>query len=261
MIKLICTKNKEEMGRYVADRIERLIKRKPDAVLGLPTGTTPIVVYNELASRFGAGRLDFSRVKTFNLDEYCGIDENDTDSYRHFMMEHLFSKVNIRPENIHFPDADAIDLEKECARYDGAIAAAGGLDLLLLGIGHNGHIGFNEPQSEFVVGTHKVRLSDSTIAANARLFASPSDVPRRAVTMGIGSMMNAAKIIVMSSGADKSEILYQAFHGSVKPGLPASILQLHDHCTVVGDPDAMRCFRESGMPVEYVENENCFGGE
>lgn len=211
------------------------ITRKGDSVLGLATGSTPIPAYEMLAQWYDRGVIDFDRVRTFNLDEYVGIDHKNPLSYHAFMQEHLFSKVNLRKENVHLPSGNAAaDVEA----YDKAIYAAGGIDIQLLGIGRNGHIGFNEPAPEFPKETHCVELTESTINANSRLFDSIDDVPREACTMGIGTIMAAKEILVVANGSDKADIVRRAFFGPVTPEVPASILQFHPNVTVVVDKEA-----------------------
>ena len=213
------------------------ITRKRDSVLGLATGSTPIPAYEVLVDWHRRGVIDFEHVRTFNLDEYVGIDERHPQSYHSFMQENLFSKVNLRPENIHLPsgceDADG-------QAYDAAILTAGGIDMQLLGIGRNGHIGFNEPADEFTLGTHVVTLSQSTIDANARFFASADEVPRRAISMGIGNIMQARCIVLVTTGASKADALYQTIRGPVTPRVPASVLQLHPCCVILADREAAR---------------------
>ena len=226
------------MSRIAANIISAQIILKPDCVLGLATGSTPIGTYEELVERYNKGDLDFSAVTTVNLDEYKGLTKDNDQSYYYFMHHHLFDHVNIPAENINLPDGTEPDSEKECARYEGLIRSLGGADLQLLGLGHNGHIGFNEPADAFDNETHCVDLQESTIEANKRFFASADDVPRQAYTMGIGTIMRAKKILLVASGKDKAEIVKRAFTGPVCPQVPASILQLHPDVTVVVDAEA-----------------------
>lgn len=232
-------KDYQEMSRRAAGLISAQILMKPDCVLGLATGSTPIGVYDRLVELYQQGDLDFSRIKTVNLDEYRGLSGEHEQSYRRFMEDHLFSRVNILPENTNVPDGTQPDAEAECRRYDGLMEDLGGIDLQLLGLGHNGHIGFNEPAEIFEKGTHCVDLTESTIRANTRFFESEEDVPRQAYTMGIQSIMRARKILLIVSGRDKAEILKAVLHGDVTPRVPASILQMHPDVTVVADEDAM----------------------
>ena len=212
------------------------ITRKGDSVLGLATGSTPIPAYEMLAQWYDRGVIDFDRVRTFNLDEYVGIDHKNPLSYHAFMQEHLFSKVNLRKENVHLPSGNAAaDVEA----YDKAIYAAGGIDIQLLGIGRNGHIGFNEPDDCFAKGTHCVELTESTIEANKRFFASEDEVPRRAYSMGIHTIMTAKKVLVVASGEDKAWAIRESCFGPVTPKVPGSILQLHNDAIVIADEAAL----------------------
>lgn len=212
------------------------ITRKGDSVLGLATGSTPIPAYEMLAQWYDRGVIDFDRVRTFNLDEYVGINHKNPLSYHAFMQEHLFSKVNLRPENVHLPSGNgAADAEA----YDKAIHDAGGVDIQLLGIGRNGHIGFNEPDNCFAKGTHCVELTESTIEANKRFFASEDEVPRRAYSMGIHTIMTAKKVLVVASGEDKAWAIRESCFGPVTPKVPGSILQLHNDAIVIADEAAL----------------------
>ena len=227
------------MSRAVADIIAAQVLIKPDCVLGLATGSTPIGAYGNLVERFRKGELSFAEVRTVNLDEYYGLAPEHEQSYRHFMQEHLFGHVDIKLDNTHVPDGLAPDPAAECARYDRLIAGLGGPDLQLLGLGHNGHIGFNEPGEEFIPQTHIVDLAESTINANSRLFSSRDEVPRRALTMGIRAIMHAKKVLVAVSGESKAEAVARAFAGPITPNVPASILQLHPDVVLVADKAAL----------------------
>lgn len=235
------------MSRRAAGFIAAQITIKPDSVLGLATGSTPIGAYEQLAAWHKEGALSFAQVKSVNLDEYRGLSGDHDQSYRYFMDTHLFRHVDIKRENTHVPDGLARDPAAECARYDRLVQDLGGVDLQLLGMGHNGHIGFNEPADHFVPGTNLVNLTASTIEANKRFFASQDDVPRQALTMGIGTIMGARKVLVVVSGADKADIVRRAFYGPVTPQVPASVLQLHPDVVLVGDQAAL-----SGIPKEGV---------
>lgn len=221
------------MSRQAANIISAQVILKPDCVLGLATGSTPIGTYQQLAKWNQQGDLDFSRVRTVNLDEYRGLPGTHPQSYRYFMDENLFSKVNIDPAQTHVPTGSREDSVAECAAYDALIERLGGIDLQLLGIGHNGHIGFNEPGDCFVLGTHEVSLTPSTLAANARFFEDPNEQPRSALTMGIGAILRARRILLIAHGEEKMEILNRALYGPVTPQVPASILQLHPNCIVI----------------------------
>lgn len=226
-------KTYQEMSRKAANIISAQIIGKPDTVLGLATGSTPIGTYQQLIDWYKKGDLDFSEVTTVNLDEYYGLSGTHEQSYRYFMNTNLFDHINIKKENTFVPNGLAEDAAAEGARYDERIRALGGIDLQLLGIGVDGHIGFNEPDEVFVKGTHLVTLDPSTIAANARFFKSADEVPRQAMTMGMMSIMQAKKILMIAAGENKEQILQQAFEGPVTPKLPASLLQLHPDVTVI----------------------------
>lgn len=232
-------KDYEDMSKKAANIIASQIVLKPDCVLGLATGSTPIGAYKNLVEKYEQGDLDFSQVTTVNLDEYKGLPRENDQSYYYFMHDNLFDHVNVKPENTHLPDGTKEDSDEECARYEELIRTLGGQDLQLLGLGHNGHIGFNEPEQAFETGTHCVDLQESTIEANKRFFASEADVPRQAYTMGIKTIMQAKKILVVVSGEDKAEIVKKAFFGPVIPGVPASILQMHNDVILVGDEAAL----------------------
>ena len=238
-MKIISAKDYEAMSRQAANIIAAQVTLKPNCVLGLATGGTPIGTYKELIAKYQAGELDFSAVKTVNLDEYVGLDVTSDQSYVYFMRDNLFHHVNIDLANTNVPCGVAEDPEAECARYDEMIRSYGGIDLQLLGLGHNGHIAFNEPADHFPVGTHKVELDDSTIQANKRFFEKEEDVPRSALTMGIGSIMGARKILMVVNGKGKAEIVKKAFFGPVTPEVPASVLQLHPDFTLVADEEAL----------------------
>ena len=244
-------KDYKDMSRKAANIISAQIIMKPNCVLGLATGSTPIGIYEQLVEWYHKGDLDFSKVTSVNLDEYRGLEKSNDQSYDYFMHEHLFDKVNIHPENVNLPDGMAEDAEKECKRYEELIRSLGGVDLQLLGLGHNGHIGFNEPGAAFEKETHCVNLTERTIEANKRFFASADDVPKQAFTMGIKTIMQAKKILVIASGEDKAEILKEAFFGPVTPAVPASILQLHNNVIVVGDQAVLSKLTNKD---EYVTN-------
>ena len=244
-------KDYKDMSRKAANIISAQIIMKPNCVLGLATGSTPIGTYEQLVEWYHKGDLDFSKVTSVNLDEYRGLEKSNDQSYDYFMHEHLFDKVNIHPENVNLPDGMSEDAEKECKRYEELIRSLGGVDLQLLGLGHNGHIGFNEPGAAFEKETHCVNLTERTIEANKRFFASADDVPKQAFTMGIKTIMQAKKILVIASGEDKAEILKEAFFGPVTPAVPASILQLHNNVIVVGDQAVLSKLTNKD---EYVTN-------
>ena len=228
-----------ELSRKAAGIISAQVIVKPDCVLGLATGSTPIGAYKQLIEWYEKGDLDFSETKSVNLDEYRGLTRDNDQSYYYFMHNNLFKHININCDNTNVPDGTEPDSDKECARYEGVIRSLGGIDLQLLGLGHNGHIGFNEPDSAFSPITHCVDLTESTIEANKRFFASIDDVPKQAYTMGIGTIMKAKKILLVVSGAEKAQILHDVLCGPVTPQVPASILQLHNDVAVVADEAAM----------------------
>lgn len=229
----------EGMSRRAANIIAAQIHMKPDCVLGLATGSSPVGTYQNLVEMFKAGDLSFAEVKSVNLDEYKGLAPTHEQSYRYFMQSNLFDHVDIKAENTNVPNGQTGDAEAECARYDALIRSLGGADLQLLGVGRNGHIGFNEPGPVFVRGTHVVDLTESTIEANKRFFASADDVPRQALTMGIGGIMSARKILVVASGEDKAQAVQKMVEGPITPEVPASILQLHPDVVLVGDAAAL----------------------
>ena len=238
-MKIYETANYKEMSRKAANILSAQVILKPDCVLGLATGSTPIGTYDQLVDWYEKGDVDFSQVKAVNLDEYRGLTRDNDQSYYYFMHQHLFDRVNIVPENTHVPDGTQEDADKECARYEALIESMGGVDIQLLGLGHNGHIGFNEPDTSFAQTTHCVDLTESTIEANKRFFKSADDVPRQAYTMGIGTIMKAKKILLIVSGEDKADIVEKAFFGPVTPEVPASILQLHSDVVIVADSAAL----------------------
>ena len=234
-MKIYETKDYQEMSRQAANILSAQVILKPDCVLGLATGSTPIGTYDQLVDWYNKGDVDFSQVRTVNLDEYRGLTRDNDQSYYYFMHQHLFDRVNIKLENTNVPDGT----QKECARYEALIESMGGVDIQLLGLGHNGHIGFNEPAADFAVTTHCVDLTESTIEANKRFFESADDVPRQAYTMGIGTIMKAKKILLVVNGEGKADIVAKAFFGPVTPEVPASILQLHRDVTIVADKAAL----------------------
>ena len=237
-MKLIIEKTYEDMSRRAADVIAEVMTAKPDCVLGLATGSTPIGLYADLVSDCKEGKISFADVDTYNLDEYRGLAGDHDQSYRYFMNVNLFDHVDIDKARTHVPDGSMADADAACAAYEEAIESAGGVDIQLLGLGHNGHIGFNEPCDEFPKATHCVTLTESTIQANSRLFDSIDDVPREAYTMGIGTIMKAKKILVVANGEGKADIVKRAFFGPVTPEVPASILQFHPDVTVIVDAEA-----------------------
>lgn len=231
-MRIIHADSYDQLSALAADIIAAQIILKPNCLLGLATGSSPLGAYANLVERCKQGRLDFSRVRTVNLDEYCGLTPDNPQSYHYFMDANLFSQVNIDKANTHLPDGSAPDMQAECVRYEALVESLGWPDLQLLGIGHNGHIGFNEPAPDFPAQVHTVQLAESTIQANSRLFERIEDVPTMAVTMGVGAIMKARRVLLIA-GADKAEIVEKACHGPVTPQVPASILQLHPNATVI----------------------------
>lgn len=232
-------KDYADMSRKAANIISAQVIMKPDCVLGLATGSTPIGLYQQLVAWYEKGDLDFSEVRTVNLDEYKGLSRENDQSYYYFMHHNLFDHVNLPAENSHLPNGMEPDSDKECRRYSELIRSMGGVDLQLLGIGHNGHIGFNEPGDAFDNDVHCVDLTQSTIEANKRFFASADDVPKQAYTMGIKTIMQVKKILIVASGEDKAAIVRDAFFGPITPKVPASVLQLHNDVTLVADEAAL----------------------
>jgi glucosamine-6-phosphate deaminase len=232
-------KDERPLARTLAAHIAQSLAEKPDLVLGLPTGRTPIRLYHELGAMHAKGQIDFARATTFNLDEFLGIPSSHPGSYRSFMQEHLFSRVNLSPERINIPNGAAADPAAECERYERAIAEAGGIDLQLLGIGTNGHIGFNEPARELAAMTHRVVLKASTRHSNAGLFGGDeSQVPKEALSMGMATIMHARRIVLMATGKSKARCIQRVVHGPITTKLPASFLQLHRHVELMLDESA-----------------------
>lgn len=238
-MRLIRAENYKDMSRKAANIISAQIILKPDSVLGLATGASPLGAYEQLVRWYQKGDLDFSGVRTVNLDEYLGLGFQCPQSYRRFMYDHLFSQINVEPSNIHIPSGLAADLQAECRRYDAVLRKLGRIDLQLLGLGCNGHIGFNEPEDEFRKGTHVVHLSDSTRQANSRFFERMEEVPTGAITMGLFDIVQAERVLMVVSGKGKAKALKDAFFGPVTPRVPASILQFHANFTLVADADAL----------------------
>ena len=253
-MKIYAARDYNDLSRKAANIISAQVILKPEAILGLATGSTPVGAYRQLIQWYEEGDLDFSRIRSVNLDEYKGLSGEHDQSYRYFMNHNLFDHVNIRKENTNVPSGLAEDPEAECSRYDQVIRDLGGIDLQLLGIGGNGHIGFNEPCDVFVKGTHVVTLTEETRQSNARFFSSIDEVPTHALTMGIGSIMGAKKILLLASGAGKAQAVYDSCFGPVTPQVPASVLQLHRDVVVIADEDALSMVKEkAGLQVEKWE--------
>ena len=242
-------KDYDAMSRRAAHVMAAEIIHRPDCVLGLATGSTPIGMYKQLIQWNKAGDITFKEVRTVNLDEYKGLSPEHDQGYRYFMQKQLFDHVDILPENTRVPDGLAADADAECAAYDAYIRSLGGIDLQLLGVGHNGHSGFNEPADVFVTPTHVVDLTERTIDANARFFATRDDVPRQAFTMGIGPIMAAKKILLIASGEEKAEAVYNTICGAVDPHCQGSILQLHPDVVMVADEAALSKVIAAGVKV------------
>ena len=241
------TKNYDEMSRKAANIISAQMILKPESVLGLATGSSPIGTYKQLINWYKKGDLDFSQIHSINLDEYKGLDASNSESYAYFMRHNLFDHVNIKPENTYIPNGMEEDVDKECTRYNSIIHQLGGIDLQLLGIGNNGHIGFNEPSDTFAKETHCVELTKTTIQANARFFDSIDEVPTHAYTTGIKNIMEAKHILLIANGAGKADALYQSLFGPITPQVPASILQLHDDVSIVADEAALSRIIEKNL--------------
>lgn len=231
-MRFIETDSYGELSLLAANMLSAQVILKPDSILGLATGSTPIGAYEQVIENYNRGLLDFSEVKTVNLDEYVGLDERNRQSYRYFMSKNLFDHINIKKENTYLPNGAAENLDEECSRYQKLIEGFGGADLQLLGIGRNGHIGFNEPTDYFSREVYVEKLTESTIEANSRLFDAGETVPTHAITMGIGTIMRAKKILLIA-GADKKDIIEKTVNGKITPLVPASVLQLHSDVTVI----------------------------
>ena len=243
-MRIIRAKDYEDMSKKAAIILGAQVAMKPDSVLGLATGSSPVGMYQQLIAWNQAGDLDFSQVKSVNLDEYFGLTAQNDQSYAYFMYHNLFKGINIDLKNTHLPDGTNPDIAAECARYDAVIDSMGGVDLQVLGIGGNGHIAFNEPADCFKMGTHCVTLTQKTIEANARFFERIEDVPTKAYTMGVGSIMKAKKILMVVNGEAKAQAMLDSFFGDITPQVQASILQMHNDCVVVADEAALNLVDE-----------------
>jgi len=245
---IVITKSYEEMSKKAANFIISQVTLKPASVLGLATGSTPVKTYDDIIKRYQKDEVDFEKTVTFNLDEYIGVGKKDPQSYRYFMDQHFFNHVNIKEENIYIPNGLAKNVDEACRRYETTIKKHGGIDLQLLGIGRNGHIGFNEPNVKFEARTHKVALDEDTIQANARFFDTIEDVPIEAISMGIKTIMMSKRVLLLASGKNKAEAIKGLVKGPITPKLPASILQLHQDVTLIIDQAAASLLESS---VQY----------
>lgn len=239
-MRIVIAKDYEDLSARAAMIVAGQICLKPNSVLGLATGSTPLLMYEKLVEMHRTVGLDFSEAISFNLDEYLGLSPEDEHSYHWYMYQNFFHHINMAPRNIHIPDGTAKDVEKECREYDRSIQAAGGIDLQILGIGTNGHIGFNEPDIKFEATTHKVKLDQETVTANSRFFTDLNDVPRYAISMGIKTIMHAKKILLLANGEAKAAAIYKTLYRGITPETPASILQLHQDVTVIVEESAAK---------------------
>lgn len=254
-MQIIILENAEQVAQYGADQFVALLAQKPDAVLGLATGSTPIALYQNLIQRYRADEVSFAQASSFNLDEYLGLPSEHPQSYRHFMNTQLFSHIDIAPQNTHIPDGSAADPIATCEQYEAEIVSAGGIDLQLLGIGRNGHIGFNEPSSSLASRTRVKTLTPDTVAANQRFFQEGEFQPRLSLTMGIGTIMEARRILLLATGESKSAAVREAVEGPVAARCPASILQMHPRASLVLDRAAASALKDVEF-YEYIEREN-----
>ena len=251
-MKLIYAKDYQQMSAAAARLLAAQVIEKPNSVLGLATGGTPVGTYRELVRLCGEGLVSFRSVHTVNLDEYCGLSGEHLQSFRHFMNENLFSKVDVPPENIHIPDGTAKDSAAECRRYEELLSRLGPVDIQVLGIGNTGHIGFNEPDQVFSKGVVYTSLTDDTVRANARFFDRVEDVPTSAYTMGIDIIMRARRLLLLANGQGKAEIMYKALCGPITPAVPASVLQLHRNLTVIVDEAAGEVLKDHGFKGDVL---------
>lgn len=237
-MRIVVVKSYHEMSKKAANMVASQVVLKPDSIIGLATGETPLGMYEELVKMYKEGIVDFSEARTFNLDEYCGLTKDNPQSYHYYMTKNLFSQININSNNINIPNGMAKDIEKVCIDYDKKIKNSGGIDLQVLGIGRNGHIGFNEPDIKFESRTHLVNLDEDTIEANSRFFNSIDEVPTKAISMGIKNIMHAEKIVLLANGKEKANAIYKTIKGKITPEVPASILQLHRDVVIMVDEEA-----------------------
>ncbi|MCK4258792.1 MAG: glucosamine-6-phosphate deaminase [Halanaerobiales bacterium] len=249
-MKIIVTADANEMSKKASELFIEEINRNSEMVLGLATGSTPVGLYNQLIEAYRAGKVDFSKVKTFNLDEYYGLATDHPASYHFFMQQNLFSHINISPENVHIPNGVSEDVERYCKEYEEMIKEAGGIDLQLLGIGENAHIGFNEPGTALGAKTQLIQLAQKTIDSNARFFLNKEDVPKKAISMGIKTIMRSRKIVLLASGEKKAQAIYNTVVGTVESSVPASVLQLHPDVVLIIDREAVALLEPKDIEIE-----------
>ncbi|MCT4604554.1 MAG: glucosamine-6-phosphate deaminase [Marinisporobacter sp.] len=251
-MRIICVEDYHQMSKKAANIVASQLILKPNSVLGLATGATPLGMYKQLVKTYKAGHIDFEEVTTFNLDEYYGLNKENEQSYYYYMYDNFFQYINIDMKKVNIPNGMARDIHKESLAYERKIRSCGGVDLQVLGIGRNGHIGFNEPDIKFEALTHMVRLDEQTIQDNSRFFDSIEDVPTKAISMGIKTIMHAKKILLLANGKEKAEAIYGAIYGKITPELPASVLQLHPDVVFVMDQDAASKLDLEKLKEEYL---------
>ncbi|SHK08134.1 glucosamine-6-phosphate deaminase [Tepidibacter formicigenes] len=251
-MRIICVDNYNQVSKKAANIVASQLILKPNSVLGLATGSTPLGMYKQLIKTYEDGHIDFEEVTTFNLDEYYGLNKNNEQSYYYYMYENFFKYINIDMNKVNIPNGMAKNIDDECLEYERKIRKAGGIDIQVLGIGRNGHIGFNEPDIKFEALTHMVNLDEQTIKDNSRFFDSIEDVPTKAISMGIKTIMHAKKIILLASGIEKSDAIYKAIYGKITPKLPASVLQLHPDVVFIVDKEAASKLDLEKLKEEYL---------
>lgn len=251
-MRIICVDNYEQMSKKASNLVESQLILKPNSVLGLATGETPLGMYRKLIEAYNDGNIDFSEVITFNLDEYCGLSKENKQSYYYYMQENFFKHININMDHINIPHCMGTDIERECLEYEKKIRSCGGIDFQILGIGRNGHIGFNEPDIKFEALTHVVSLDEQTIEDNSRFFDTIKAVPKKAISMGIKTIMRARRIVLLASGEEKADAIYGAIYGKITPELPASVLQLHPNVIFIIDKEAASRLDLKNIKEEYL---------
>lgn len=249
-MRIIVEKNYHDLSKKAALMLASQITLKPNSNLGLATGGTPLAMYDKLIEMYRDGEIDFSEVKSFNLDEYCGLAEDHPNSYHYYMYHNFFNDINIKKENINIPNGNAENLEEECKKYENLIKKARGIDLQILGIGSNGHIGFNEPNKNLNVSTEIVNLTEETIAANSRFFESKEDVPKKAISMGMATILKANRIILLASGQNKAEAIKKTINGKISTQVPASLLQAHPNITILLDQESASLINKKDLAAE-----------